>query len=519
MGERIWQRSAILADRREFLAAITSLAGAAALPGTIGRALAQGQERLVFGISSYPPGIRPYQHAGGASTAAKLMIHRGLLGYDYDGKIRGELAEKWELEGDRTLRLTLRSNAKFHNGDPVLAEDVVYSVQQIRSEDVTAYLAEAYRSIETVTATGEREVRITLKEPSAPFPHHLASAHSPIISRKSTANAAIGAGPYRIAEQERGSRISFTAFEDFYRKGHPKFAKVDFIAYPDERLRVAALVGGDVDLIDFVPWQEMEAIRARKDIYLDDPDEAFMGLIFNMTSGPFADPRVRQAAAFAVNRDDIIKAAFFGRGVPINGLPFPRTSPLYQEKDQQHWSYNPERAKSLLAEAGLASGFKTSLLSTAQYGMHKDTAEVVQQNLAAVGIQAELQLPEWATRVQIGNRGQYAMAITGYSLDYNDPDSLSNLLNSNKQGSFLRSYGYENPKIDKIFAAGRAELDETKRKQIYSEMSKVAIADASLVGLVWRSQAYAMKANIKDFRTIPGSLNYSIQLLEQARRA
>src|ERR1700730_7934470 len=135
--------------------------------------------------------------------------------------------------------------------------------------------------------------------------------------------------------------------------------------------------------------------------------------------------RARRAIGHAVRRDEIVKAAFFGRGKPLEGLPIVEGTPWYDEALAHGWNYDPARAQALLSEAGHPDGFRTTLLATSQYGMHKDTAEVVQQHLAAIGIQCELQLPDWSTRVTRGLRGQYDMAIHGVSSDNNDPDGLT----------------------------------------------------------------------------------------------
>jgi peptide/nickel transport system substrate-binding protein len=140
--------------------------------------------------------------------------------------------------------------------------------------------------------------------------------------------------------------------------------------------------------------------------------------------------------------------------------------------------------------------------------MHKDSAEVVQQNLATVGIKAELNLPDWATRVTFGNRGQYDLAVGGTAADNNDPDGLANLLDGSLSPSYIRSFGVRVPKIEELLKAGRAELDATKRKAIYKEMETLAITEAPIVGLAWRSQGYAMQKEVTGFKNLPGALSF-----------
>ena len=330
----------------------------------------------------------------------------------------------------------------------------------------------------------------------------------PIISRNSPRGSAVGAGPFMLKRQERGVSLELEPFAGYHRPGLPKLRGIRAVAYADENLRVAALRAGDVDLIEYVPWQAMDAIAADNALKLDTVDGAFMFLLFNGTRPPFNDARVRKAVAHAIKRDELVRAAFFGRGSPLMQLPIPESSPFYNREFHDGWRYDADLAKRLLAEAGHPNGFSCSLLSTAQYGMHKDTAEVVQQHLAAIGIRAELNLPDWATRVTAGNRGQYDIAVQGTAADSNDPDGLANFIDGSLAPAYVRSHGLKIDRITELLAAGRAELDEGKRREIYREMERVAIEQVPLVGLTWRSQGYAMRRQVTGFRNLPGALTF-----------
>jgi peptide/nickel transport system substrate-binding protein len=318
----------------------------------------------------------------------------------------------------------------------------------------------------------------------------------------------VGAGPFVLRAQERGVSIEVEAFPKYYKPGLPKLKAIRAIAYADENLRVAALQAGDLDLIEYVPWQSMEAISKDPNLKLDATDGPFMYLVFNGSKPPFNDARVRRAVAHAIKREEIVKAAFFGRGSPLAHLPIADASEFFNPELKDAWSYNPDLAKKLLAEAGYPGGFACSFLSTAQYGMHKDSAEVVQQNLAGIGIKAELNLPDWATRVTLGNRGQFDLGMMGTAADNNDPDGLGNVIDGSLSVSYVRSIGIRVPKIEELLKAGRAEFDESKRKAIYKELETVAIAEVPIVGLAWRSQGYAMQKDVTGFKNLPGALTF-----------
>ena len=238
-------------------------------------------------------------------------------------------------------------------------------------------------------------MRLTTKDPFVVLPNLFASYFALIVAKGSVDNngPGIGAGPFMLAGQERGRYIDLVAFDRFYIPGLPKLKSIRMIAYADENTRVAALRSGDVDLIEYVPWSEMTSIKYDPALRLQTTQGPFMHMYFNAKSGPFSDARVRRAAALAVRRDEIVSAAFFGRGVPLEGLPIERSSPFYNEKVAHGWAYDPVQAKALLAAAGAGGGFDCKLLATSTYGMIKSTAEVLQSHLAEIGIRAELVLP------------------------------------------------------------------------------------------------------------------------------
>lgn len=505
--------------RRSLLAAA---AAGAALPflGRGARA-APVAGQLRFGLSSYPPSLLPWANAGTAAATAKLMVHRGLLGYAPDGSLRGELAEGWQHEADGAWTFRLRE-AVFHNGAPVTPADVKWTVEQVAAERSTAYLRAECQRIDRIETPDARTVRIVTKEPNATVPLLFASYFLPICARGSTGGSTeggatgIGAGPFRLTGQERGTWLEFTAFDKYYRPGLPKLRSVRMQAYADETLRVAALQAGDVDLIEYVPWQSMQGIEADQRLKLDNTEGPFMYLTFNGRTGPFADARVRRAVAHAIRREEIVSAAFFGRGKPLEGMPLTPGSEYYDAGRAKGWAYDKDKAKALLAEAGMPNGFSAKLLSTAQYGMHKDTAQVVQQHLADVGIQVELVLPDWATRVNLGNRGQYEFSVMGTAADSNDPDGLSPILAGELAPSYVRSYGLVVPGLDAKLAAGRAEFDAAKRRAIYADVEQLVLDQAPTVGLAWRSQGYAYDRAVTGFRNIPGALSfYSATTLEE----
>lgn len=483
------------------------MAGGAALAlGLPMRSIAAEGGVLRFAISTFPPNLKPWDNTGATAGTIKLMLMRGLTGFDAEGALVGELAESWTLEDDTTYAFRLRDNAFFHNGKPVTSADIAFSIRKMLEDSSTAYLKADLSVIKEVEIVDDRNFRFRLSQPSATLLLTLGNCDCAMISAESTEAEVIGAGPFKKKSDERGAFIEVERFDKFYKPGKPGVSGVRFIVYADENLRYAALEAGDVDMIEYVPWQKFDAAEANPQLQIQTALGPFMFLLFNTTKGPFADPRVRRAIGYAIERQDVVDAAFAGRGVPLVGLPNPQGSPFNLSDPSSEWSYNIEKATALLKEAGYANGFDCSLLATSTYGMHQDTASVVQAHLQTIGINATLNLPDWSSRITAGKNGDYDLAVHGTSSFFNDPDALAALLRSST-GSFLQSFGFKSERIDALLIKGRAELDQSRREAIYRELATAYFEEVPQVPLIWRQQAYATRATVKGFKTLPGFLN------------
>jgi peptide/nickel transport system substrate-binding protein len=483
--------------------------GLAAACGLVPGVHAQRAKLIRFGLSAWPPNLQPWVSVGASAGTVKMLIHSRLVGYDRQGELAPELAESFGRDADGAWVFKLVPNALFHNGERVTAADVKYTIEQIAGEKSTAYMRGQFQNVESIETPDERTLRIRTKVPVATLPSWFGNYNMPIVWRGSPANEPVGCGAFRLESQERGTSLDLVAFDRYFRTGLPKVDRLRFVVYADENLRFAALKTGDMDMIEYVPWQSMAAVESDPRLKLDNQYGPFMDVLFNGSRGPFSDARIRRAVAHAVKREDIVQAAFYGRGKPLEGVPIVEGTPWWDAELSRGWRYDPAESKRLLASAGVPNGFQTVMLATAQFGMHKDTAEVVQQHLAAIGIQAELRLPDWSTRVRLGTTGQYEMAIHGVSADNNDPDGLTVVMDTSLSATHGRSFGLQAPRTIELLRQGRAEFVEAKRVAIYKDMQRAALEEVPLIGLAWRAQGYGMDKRVTGFANIPGALSTS----------
>lgn len=485
------------------------LAGGAALLGLAGAASAQPDRTLRFGLHTAPPSLGPWEHAGTSATTINLCHRRGLLSYAADGSLRGELAESWETDGATSWVFRLRE-AWFHNGKPVTAEDVRWSIEQIAQPRSTAHFRSTMQEIERMELPDARTIRVIMKQPSVVVPYWFAAPQMAICSADSPPGGqrSVSTGPFVLESVERGTQYVLKPFDRFYRAGIPRISELRFIVYSDDAERVAALRAGEVDVIEYVPWQSITPLGRDRRVRQDKTDGPFMYLTFNAATGPLADARVRQAIAWAMNREEIVKKVFFGHGAALGGLPIAADSPFHDAARDRHWRFQPDRAKALLAEAGYADGFRLTLLSNSAKASHRGTAEIVRRDLARIGITAELVLPDWAEYLALASRGQFDIAVNGTVADNPDPDGLSPMINSALPPHFARSHNLPAPELTRLLALGRAALDADRRKEIYAEVARVFGQEVTMVPLVVRTQAYAMRRDVSGFRNLAGPLTF-----------
>src|SRR5699024_306586 len=308
--------------------------------------------------------------------------------------------------------------------------------------------------------------------PNNAFLQYLAvptAAIVPVDALETGESAWIGAGPFVIDEHNHGTNMLLTPNESYYAADDVNLASLDLVFYPDGTARTNALVSGEVDLIDYVPWEDFSRIESDSELILDDVSAPFMYVHFNVAEedGPMADPLVREAVAHAVNRENVVEAVFSGNGDPLYGMPLDENDPNFDEDWASMYEYNPERAEELLDEAGYDDSQTLTLLTSSEYAFHQDTALSVQSDLEAVGINVELSNPDWATRVTEGVAGNYDLAVAGNSAIIPDTSWISNYVGG--PVNYSRSFGYDYPELTETIERAVETEDDDERQNLYAE--------------------------------------------------
>lgn len=490
-------------------ALVLSACGGGDAPGGDGESQSGGT--LTFGLDSDVPSLDTPQNQGSASMMLNSALHRGLVMYDDSGEIVPALAEEFETENSQTFTFHLREDLTFHDGSDLTSEDVKATLEHLADPDTVAKLYPVTQGIQEIQTPDDHTVVVELEEPDAAFLSYLADVSGAILPSESIGEEGptyVGAGPFKYASYEEGSSFVVERFEDYYEDGQPELDEIDFQILPDQAARDNALLTGRIDMASFVGWRNYDQVEANEGLVLDETQGPFMYLQFNFESdSPFNDPLVRQAVAYAVDREAVVDSALSGQGSPMYGMPVPEDSEFYNPELDQWYEQDLDRARDLLEQAGYPDGFTARMLSSSQYDFHENTALSVQDDLKQIGIELEMNLPDWPTRLDLGAEGEYDIAVYGTVGATNDPAWMDQMLTP--AGAQNAPHGYDDETVNELLDEGRRATDLEERKDVYNELGTYVLEEAPVIGLAWRSQAYGYSTEVEGFSHIPGFLTFT----------
>lgn len=435
------------------------------------------------------------------------------------------LAASWEpSDGGKTWRFRLRRDVRFHDGGTLDAEAVVFCLERLRDPENphrhggTFPYAENYRNIASVEAAGPHEVVVRLREPSVVFLANLAMFPASILSPasvrehgKDACRHPSGTGPYRFVRWLPDEKIVLEAFEGYW--GPPaKVRSVVFKPVPENAARRAQLEKGEVHLIDGVNLSDIEALRSAEGVTVDvQPAMNFGYVAMNTRKAPFDRAAVRRAVAHAIDKEKVRSLAFHGLG-KLGPNPLPPNVFGYHEGIEDR-ACDPARARRMLREAGVEEGTKLRLFAMPNPRPYmpqpRKVAQVLKENLKAVGFEVEIVSPEWQIYLEQIMNAEHDLCLLGWTTDNGDPDNfLWQLLDSSnaRLGSAMNVSFYRNPACDRLFAEARRTVDRDRRRALYEKAQELIFEDAPLVTLAYLPQVAAYREEVKGYRLHPTGL-------------
>ncbi len=440
-----------------------------------------GDSTLVAAIAGEPDQLDPHITSAYFSFEVLENVYDTLVEPDENLEMQPALAESWDISEDQlTWTFHLREGVTFHDGSDFTADDVVYSYDRIIDEALTP--SWRFAAITDVTAVDDYTVDISV---SAPTPNLLALIggykgmaiveESNVTSGDITTNP-VGTGPFSLAEYVSGDHITLTANAAYW-GGEPSVDSVEFRFISEGSTAITALQNGEIDWTDSVPVQQVSTLVDDDSIDLFvAPSTDYWYLTLNQDREPWNDVRVRQAIAYAIDRDAILQATTYGTGV-LNQLAIPEQSGWYTEYDA--YSYDPDKAQELFDEAGF-TGATLDFLATSDYPETVTTAQILADALEPYGIDVEIRTLDFATWLEEEGAGNFDMFMLSW-LGNLDPDDYY-YAQHHSEGSF-NFQGYSNAEVDALLEAGRTETDTEARKEIYAEAATMIADDVSYLYL------------------------------------
>lgn len=436
------------------------------------------------------------------------------------------LAEKWEVSEDG-LRYTfyLSKGVKFHNGEELKADDVVYTINRMMDPatasvntdffDMIKGAADMFEgkagSVEGVRAIDDYTVEITLEEPFAPFLANLATPGCSIYNRKATEAAGdkfgidpaatVGTGPFIFSKWGMNEEIVLLKNEEYF-KGAPALDGVRFKIIPDPETQRMMFETGELDVFDTSNARSQLAYFKSnpkyKDKIMSGPEAGLYFYSFNVKVEPFNDVRVRKALQMAIDRQNMIDSMYDGEGklveafIPDGTLGFNPNSPKIE--------YNPEKAKQLLAEAGYPDGFEMEITQTADNPSILAMNEVVQSMFSQIGVKVNINQVDQPTYYALRAEGKLPTYRSVWWADYNDPDNFLYTFFS-ERNAVTRSSNYIRADVVEGLERARTMVDQAARMKLYQDIEQIIVhEDAVVIPLFQMNHLFILSDRVRNFQ-------------------
>ncbi len=509
-----------------------ALLAAAGLASVLAFNTARAESTLVIGIAADPTGLDPEAVLNNTSGFVMAMIYDSLVKYK-PGTVEPApgLASSWTVSEDGlTYRFKLRPDVKFQDGTPFNADSYIQGVNRLLDKSspisiyntgpVEGYIDFTYGDVSSLNKIDDQTVEFKTKKPNAPFITSLAMVWNGVVSPTAAAkygkdfrNNPVGTGLYIFKEWKSRDSITLDANEAYW-NGKPHLDHLIFKEYPDPQAALLALKRGDIQILGDVSATIIPALQADKSIkILTQPGLASSGMGMPTDVAPFNNEKVRQALNYAIDRNAIDKALFKGFAVPMVS-PLPASEWSFQPQ-QPLYTYNPELAKRMLAEAGVKTPMSIEFLTyNTPRGYNPagpDLAVAIQGYLKKIGIDAQVRKLDMGAFLATVRSGKYQnLFMVGWTGDNGDPDNFVCELYSSRN-TVDDTTRYNNPQVNKLCEDGLAENDHAKRVAIYQQLQKLVWQGAPWLFVNSVEQVRAMRSDVHGYQLNPTQMFFDME--------
>ncbi|MDY0300062.1 MAG: peptide-binding protein [Trichlorobacter sp.] len=487
-------------------------------------------DTLVEGTIGEASTLIPILASDSASHSVAAQIYNGLIKYDKNLVLTGDLAESFAVATDGlTITFKLRRNVKWHDGAPFTAKDVLYTYKVIIDPKTPTAYSEDFKQVASVTTPDDYTVVVRYSRPFAPalaswstgiLPAHLLEGKD--ITQSPLARNPVGTGPYRFKEWIAGQKIVLEANPDYF-EGRPHLDRLVYRLIPDTSTMYMELKAGGVDMMGLTPVQYARQTENQRFLKAFNkyryPSNSYLYLGYNLRHPLFKNKQVRRAITAAINKDELIQGVLFGMGQKIHGPIIPGRwayNPTVPEPQ-----FNPENARQMLQKDGWIAGengilhkngkpLRFTILTNQGNQQRLMTAQIIQQRLAQVGIDAQIRVVEWAAFLkEFIDKGNFEVVLLAWSVSQ-DPDIYDIWHSSKTNPGELNFIGYANKEIDELLEAGRNTFDLEKRKKAYFRIQEILAEEQPYTFLYVPDALPAVSSRIRGIEPAPAGIGHNI---------
>ena len=445
--------------------------------------------------------LDPHQTVAAGTREVLFNIFEGLVKPNSDGEMIPAVAEKYTLSEDgTTYTFTLREGVKFHNGQTVTAEDVVYSINRCAAvpEGQEKPLVAAFSAVKSVEALDEKTVAVTIAQRDLEFISYMTAAIIP-ADYENQDTAPVGTGPFRFVSRTPQQDFVMERFEDYW--GAPAWLdKVTYKICENADALVMNLNGGSIDLCAHLTSAQASQLNQNFQV-LEGTMNLVQAIYLNNQAKPFDNQLVRQALCYAIDRQGIMDMLADGHGTAVGSSIYPAFTKYFLPELVDKYPHDVAKAKELLAQAGYPDGFDMTISVPNNYQPHMDTAEVVAEQLREAGINVTIQPVEWSTWLDtIYNGRQFQATVVGVDAANMTARAMLERFTSDYGKNFIN---YNNPAYDALFQKAINAQDEAGQTDLYKQMETMLADTAANVYIQDLCDLVAMRQDLGGLKFYP----------------
>lgn len=430
---------------------------------------------VVYGMTQDLASLDPHMKTDAGTRDVVFNLYEGLVKPTSDGSLVPAVASDVTISDDaKVYTFTLRDGITFHDGTLVTVEDVKYSIDryaEIQGE------SSAFSIVSDVVIQDEKTVVVNLKESYSEFLPMITVAIIP-QSNEDPVGHPIGTGPFKFVSYAPGQKLVLEKYEGYWQEGLPSLDKVEFKFIADANTAFMELQAGTIDILKNLSSAKAQTLEGSEFNIVEGNMNLVHAMYLNCEYEPLSDAKVRQALCYAVDRNAINSFLFNGKSKIIGSHMIPTMGKYYEPQAENVYTYDPAKAKELLAEAGYPDGFDLQITVSSAHSLHVDTCQIIAEQLKQVGINATINQVEWSTWLEETYRqGKFQATVVGFDGTLAPSDFMMKY----RTGDVKNFMHYSNEEYDQVFTEAYETIDDAKKAELYKQAQMILAEDAAAV--------------------------------------